>query len=323
MNKQLEILNILSKSGFSTRVGSSNISIRCPLAKYSHLHKNTYDSKPSMGIKVTETAVLVNCFTCGFKSGQLSYLYKKLAQHSSYWSPYVHDVLELEKEFLRQGLLGLANSGFYKQPKAVLKPINESEWAAYSNKFSKYLANRGITLDTGKRWGVGFDQDRQRALIPVRDFKNQLWGAVGRAVVERTKSPKYFNYWEFKKSNHLLGSQLINKHKKIVVVEGSIDAMKVDQALTSLGLQDQYGVVSILGSKLSEKQSKLLTSCSLEVVLALDNDEAGYNGTIQACNKLSRKIITKIACIGNVSKKDFADCTDEEIQEVLYSTRMA
>jgi len=323
MNKELAVLDLLSKSGFRTRVGASNISIPCPLAKYSPLHKRSYDVKPSMGIKVTESAVLVNCFTCGFKCGQLSYLYKRLASHNQKaWSVALNKCHELEKQFLELGLSNLSKTGYFKKPEPPPQPIDESEWAQYGNMFSKYFLSRNITLETGKRWGVGVDQIRNRAMIPIRDFKNNLWGAVGRAINPGKHDPKYFNYWQFKKSDHLLGSQLIKSHKKIVVVEGSMDAMRADQAIMNAGMQDQYGVVSILGSKLSDKQAEILIKCSLEVVLAFDYDQAGYDGMLQAHKKLNKKIMTSVCCIGDVARKDFGECNDEEILAVISNSRM-
>lgn len=317
MNKELAIIDVLNKSGFKTKVGSSNISICCPLAPYSPLHSNSKDRRPSMGIKVTDTAVLVNCFTCGFKCGQLSFLYKKLTHHNIGYKEALNYVLSLEKEFLKHGLSNLATNGFQvrREPKPV--PVCESKWNLFGNKFSKYFLSRDVELETGIRWGVGFDQQNNRAMIPIRDFKGCLWGAVGRSINPNVW-PKYFNYFEFKKSQQLLGAQLIDSLKKVVVVEGSFDALKADQALQRAGM-DGYAVVSILGSDLSDTQADLLTKCSSEIVLAFDYDQAGAKGTKIAHKKLSKRVLTRVACIGSVGKKDFGECTDDEILSVINS----
>ncbi len=320
MSKQDVIIDILTKSKFKLRIGGDNISIPCPLAPYSHLHKNKVDRRPSMGIKVTDTAVLVNCFTCGFKCGQISYLYKKLAYHNHAWKPAVDYCLEVEKNFLSLGMSSLASQGFFKKQEEKRVKVDEGLWQPFANKFSKYFLKRDITVETGKRWGVGFDEASSRAVIPIRDFKNNLYGAVGRAVNDSVY-PKYLNYWKFKKSDQLLGSQLINTTKTIVVVEGSLDAMKADQAINEAGLSSEYAVVSILGSRISDRQVELIQACSIEVIIALDYDQAGFDGTKLAYKKLNKKIITKVACIGDVGKKDFGDCTSQQIISVITNSK--
>ena len=319
MSKEQAVYDVLVRSGFKVRMGNGNLSIPCPLAPYSALHKNDRDRRPSMGIKVTETAVLVNCFTCGFKCGQISYLYKKLAYHNHAWKPAVDHCVELEKNFLAMGMSSLASQGFFKKEEKQAQ-VTEEQWQSYANKFSKYLLTRNISFETGKRWGVGLDEQSNRVVIPIRDFNNKLFGAVGRAISDKVL-PKYLNYWQFKKSNHLLGSHLINTTKKIIVVEGSLDAMRADEAICQAGLSDEYAVVSILGSRISDKQCELIQACALEVIIALDYDQAGYDGTKLAYKKLSKMLITKVACIGDVGQKDFGECSNEQVLAVIENAK--
>jgi len=319
VSKEQAVYDVLVKSGFKVRRGNGNLSIPCPLAPYSALHKSDRDRRASMGIKVTDTAVLVNCFTCGFKSGQISYLYKKLAYHNHAWKPAVDHCIELEKNFLAMGMASLASQGYFKKQEKQVQ-VTEEQWQPYANKFSRYLLTRNISLETGKRWGVGLDEQSNRVMIPIRDFKGKLFGAVGRAVSDKMQ-PKYLNYWQFKKSNHLLGAHLINTNKKIIVVEGSLDAMRADEAICRAGLSDEYAVVSILGSRISDKQCELIRACGLEVIIALDYDQAGYDGTKLAYSKLSKMLITKVACIGDVGQKDFGECADQQIISVITNSK--
>lgn len=317
MNKEQAIFDILAKSSFRPKRGSENIAIPCPLAPYTPLHKNNWDSHPSMGIKVTDSAVLVHCFTCGFKCGQLSYLYSRLASADSRWQPALEAVKQMESQYLADGLRNLQNMGFYKKSEPKLEPIPESEYKPYARVFSRYLEGRGIKLETGKRWDVGVDTERKRAVIPVRDFQGRLWGAVGRSYVN--EHPKYLNYWEMKKGTQLLGAQLIKSSKTTVVVEGSLDALLADQAIHDAGLQEEYHVVSILGARLTETQANLLVGCSNEVILALDADQAGQQGVEKAKGLLSSRLMTRYANIASVGKKDFGECNKDEIMTVINS----
>jgi|11_taG_2_1085331.scaffolds.fasta_scaffold00160_21 5S rRNA maturation endonuclease (ribonuclease M5) len=321
MSKEQTIFDMLSKSNFRPKLGAENISIPCPLAPYTPLHKNNYDTRPSMGIKVTDGSVLVHCFTCGFKSGQLSYLYSRLAHHDSRWQPALNAVRDMESKYLGDGLMSLRNSG-YNQTKSSQKaqPLDESLFEPFSRKFAPYLHRRGITLETGERWGVGVDQDKHRAIIPVRDVKGNLWGAVGRSY--NGAMPKYLNYWEMKKGTHLMGAQLIKEAKTTIIVEGTLDAMLADQAIRHNGLSQDYNVVSILGSQITESQAHKLVSCSNAIVVALDADQAGERGTKRVKELLSTRLMTKYTSFSLVGKKDFGDCSESEIIQVIQSAKL-
>lgn len=320
MDKQQAVLDILQRCNFRVRQGAQNLSIPCPLAPYTPLHKNDYDSHPSMGIKVTEGAVLVNCFTCRFKSGQLSYLFNRLNSYDSRWKGALEATQELEKQYLSLGIANLKSMGLYKECKPQAIPVDESLFEPFSRKFAPYLKRRGVSLDTGIRWGVGVDLDQKRAVIPVRDFSGNLWGAVGRSYVGAT--PKYMNYWEMKKGTQLLGAQLITKAKTTVIVEGSLDALLADQALREAGLGDEYNVVSILGASLSEAQANLLVRCSNDIIIALDADDAGQRGVDKAKGLLCTRLMSKVADIGSVHKKDFGECSALEIVDVIQNARL-
>jgi hypothetical protein len=315
MNYQQQVFDILVQSGFDPKSGSENISIPCPLAPYTPLHKSSKDRKPSMGIKVINGSVLVHCFTCGFKSRQLSYLYSRLTKSDARWGSALEHVRRIESEYVVEGINALKDCGFIKPEKVAELPLDEGLFEPYSRKFAPYLHKRGITLETGKRWGVGMDQERKRVLIPIRDIQGHLWGGVGRSYVN--ENPKYLNYWNMKKGQHLLGAHLIKNACTTIVVEGSIDALVCDQFIHEAGLSDDYNTISILGSSISKIQAQKLVSCSHEIILALDADSAGIKGMERSSELLSRRLITKRAFISSVGKKDFGSCTSEEIKYVL------
>lgn len=316
MDKQQAVLDILTKSDFSPRLSSSqNIAIRCPLAPYTPLHKGSRDGSPSMGIKVTEGKVLVNCFTCGFKSGQLSYLYSRLASYDSRWQDALSHVRAFEAHCLKHGLSALQ----YERQSVEESPLDESVYRPYARKLAPYLYRRGITIDTARRWDLGVDEEKRRALIPVRDQKNNLWGAVGRTYAN--EKPKYLNYWGLRKGHNLLGAQLIRQAKTTVIVEGSVDAMLTDQALRSASIDD-YNVVSILGSSLSKRQAQMVVNMSHEVIIALDNDEAGHRGSSVARDLLGKRLMTRSTSPILVGKKDFGECSPSEIIHCIENARL-
>lgn len=318
MTKEEAVISILERSGWRVKRSSDNLSMGCPLARHSPLHRSAVDSRPSMGIKVEADSVLVNCFTCGFKAGQLSFLYRRLCHHDSNWRGALEACLNMESEYLIDGVTYLGNVGYLKGPKPKLEPIDESMWEPYGRSFCRYFESRGITFDTGSAWGVGHDRAKSRVLIPVRDQRGSLWGAVGRTY--KNERPKYMNYFDMSKGEHLLGAHMIGGAKSIVVVEGALDAMKAYQALKAKHLEDEYACVSVMGSSVSQSQIKRLVACAHEVILALDNDEAGARGRAKADEELSKLLMVRHADLKSIGKNDFGDCSDEEIVHLIQNS---
>lgn len=309
------VLDILGRSGFKPKKSGDNIMIGCPLAAYSPLHKSKRDSRPSMGIKVDGHRVLVNCFTCGFKSGALSYLYSRLSYHDNRWSKALDVTRSFEHGLLSLGLDSLSNDGWRAKKSEPPSFINESEWDPYKGLFNKYFLSRGITLDTGKRWGVGYDKKRKRVLIPVRDREQRLVGAVGRTV--NSEKPKYLNYFDMKKSKALCGEHLLQRQKSIVLVEGALDAMIADQSIVEHGLINDYGVVSLLGASISDYQANRIVSLATDVILAFDNDPAGQRASALADKLLSNRVILR-RC--RFQYKDFGESSPKDIVSSIINS---
>lgn len=315
LSKEERVEEILRISGFKIRRGQSNIGIGCPLAPYSPLHSSNTDSRPSMGIKVTDTSVLINCFTCGFKSRKLSFLFKRLAYHNSYWVPAVEACLSMESDEIVSGLKSMS----YVTPKKVKDVcFDESLFDPFRNNVPRYLINRGVTLDTAKRWGLGFDKEKRRAVFPVRDYGGSLWGCVGRSI--NGASPKYLNYWNMKKGKHVFGGHLVTNQKKIVIVEGVFDAVLADQAIRQRGLSDRYGIFSVLGASVSTQQVELVLRFATEVLLCFDNDEAGQRGQSEAKKLFSPYVMTRVCSLPRETK-DFGDCTEDQVLEVIENAK--
>jgi 5S rRNA maturation endonuclease (ribonuclease M5) len=273
-----------------------------------------------MGIKVEADSVLVNCFTCGFKAGQLSFLYRRLCHHDSSWREALEACLNMESEYLIDGVTYLGNVGYLKSIKPTLEPIDESMWEPYGRSFCRYFESRGITFETGAAWGVGHDKSKSRVLVPVRDQRGALWGAVGRTY--KDERPKYMNYFDMSKGEHLLGAHMIGRAKSIVVVEGALDAMRAYQALKGKGLDSDYACVSVMGSSVSQAQIKRLVACAHEVILALDNDEAGSRGRAKADEDLSKLLMLRHANLNSVGKNDFGECSEEEILGIILGAEL-
>ena len=161
-----------------------------------------------------------------------------------------------------------------------------------------YLTHRGISPATAQWFGVGMYRGAGflagRIVIPIRDENCQLMAYAGRAV--NGEAPKYRFPAGFRKSQVLFnfGRAMATGARHVIVVEGFFDALKVHQAGHS-------GVVALMGSFLSQRQSELLVSHFDRVTLLLDGDEPGrYAAEAIAKSLASQVSVHRIGLPGGV-----------------------
>jgi DNA primase len=126
---------------------------------------------------------------------------------------------------------------------------------------------RGLSLDTLKYFEIGFSKIKQRIVIPVRNHQYKIVGLIGRAI-SSDQEPRYLYNRGFKRAEVLFNIQNAKTHNDVIVVEGSVDAMKVKEA----GFPN---VVATLGAQVSDKQVKLLKRYFDSITIFSDNDSAG------------------------------------------------
>ena len=169
----------------------------------------------------------------------------------------------------------------HKLPYAVLR---EALIAPYRGNCPRYLLNRRFSEGSLRVFHIGYDLQRAKIVLPVRDWKARLVGLTYRLDFDSDRSQPA-KYWHdnFEKSRHLYGFHLWagRKIRRLHLVEGQLDAVRMYQ----LG----YAATAIMGSELSLEQLDVLkTHCQAgQLVLAFDNDEAGAKATKDAVKKLS------------------------------------
>jgi DNA primase len=136
----------------------------------------------------------------------------------------------------------------------------------------RYLAERGITEQTAREFGVGFYAGpglmHRRLVIPIHDAEGQLIAYCGRSV-DQTQ-PRYRVPPGFAKSETIFNMHraTAGADRSVVVVEGFFDCMKVHQA----GIRS---AVALMGSVLYERQRRDLLARFGRVILCLDGDLTG------------------------------------------------
>lgn len=157
--------------------------------------------------------------------------------------------------------------------------IDNSISRALSNKYSKELLEN---LDLCKSFGDKiYDTFINRIMFPIYDKDKNVIGFTGRVYKEEDKNEsKYLNTKEtivFKKGNILYNlnnaKEYIRREKSIIICEGQMDTIR----LHTIGFDN---AVSLSGTSITKEQIDLINSLKCDIILNLDQDEAGKAATI-------------------------------------------
>jgi len=290
-----DIVEVLEElDGENIQVHTDNVQVSCPLAPWTH--ETGGDRSGSFGIRIEPYgASKCHCFACGFKSLSMVPLIEKL-QMFQVGEVDLDDLTErvakLEEEDIRRGVdfddpwAARERSSEVVHPEVYLRPFRGT--------YHDYILSRGFSGATLRTWEIGFDEDLQRVIFPVRNRTGGLVGAVGRRVRDNN-SRKYHNYWKFPKGRYLYGAHLVpedqSKVKAVVAVEGPTDVLRTWQEVTDAGLEGLYPV-GFLGADPTRMQAQALAELSDQVVLFGDNDKAGRSLNARLATMLAEHSVT-------------------------------
>ena len=293
-SKQLEeeIYNLFAKYSVPVQaVNGQELNVFCPF------HKNVH----SAAMYINTKTGLWQCFnpSCG-KKGNFRQLYFHLTG-KPYGKDFALDKLSIEKQL----------NSFKYVKENVNELVIDDVVIDYSNKdhIGKIitLIERGLSIETLQYFEVGFSNEKNRVVIPVRAHNYKLTGFIGRAV-ESHQEPRYLYNKGFKRADNLFNIQNAKQHPSCIIVEGSIDCMFVHQA----GFPN---VIATLGAAVSEKQVKIIRKFFDSIIIFSDNDDAGEamrRGIIEMC----RGKDLSFASIP-MGLKDPGEMSGNEIQEAI------
>lgn len=315
----IEVLAELEADKTQILPRGKNVQLACLFARWRH--KKGTDNRPSAGILVNPRgASIYNCFTCG-TSMPMERVVESLQRYRSDvdYTDLMRRVIEMETEALDTVLEGLPDydSDVSGNQEHV---FDEQLFAPFKGKAHKYLRERGLSIETIKKWDLGYDVDQRRVVFPVRSGQQNLVGMVGRHVLDGR--PKYLNYWFFEKGMYLYGEHLALPRTIGIIVEGLMDVLKVDQALSEYGLDSKYRPYGLFGSSATRKQeSKIVRLCD-EAIVFLDNDNAGWEGTEKLLRNLQDKVMTKVVQYPEAVGGDPDTLTSQQIIDCIQGSSM-
>jgi DNA primase len=121
------------------------------------------------------------------------------------------------------------------------------------------------------------DRFFKRIMFPIHDTQGKVAGFTGRILEDSKYGPKYLHTPEtalFKKSFLLYGLFQAKAHIResdlCIICEGTTDVISAHQK----GVKN---IVAPLGTAIAEEQLKLMTRFTKNILLLMDNDEAGQN----------------------------------------------
>lgn len=204
-----------------------------------------------------------------------------------------------------------------QQPNAPYYLPPDAGWRIrYANLTDKvmplWFLKRGFSWDTIWHYEIRYDPVWDSVTIPVV-WEKEMVGTVTRNT--HSSLPKYQNSPDLPRSEILFG-EISGSSSNIILVEGVLDALWLWQC--------GYNAGGLLGTYLADKQIKILKGYKFgEIVLALDNDEAGMKGTQEARRRLIKAgwLPSQISIMRfPEGMKDAQDCWPEELEQ-LYAHR--
>lgn len=297
----MEYINLINAIGVQGFIQGEEYRARCPM------HDDTH---PSFSMNLT-TGLWVCHRGCG--QGNFPQLVEKIlnCSNTEAWEwVNTNSKSNSVNSLLRRNNIGLVLPGGPN----YLPP--DMGWHAHykaldNNVAPLWFLDRGFTWKTINHWDIRYDPATDAVIIPVW-WDGELVGTITRAY---QGTPKYLNSSGLPRAEILFGE--INRQlNSIILCEGVLD--------TLWAWQNGYNVAGLLGTFISQRQIEILRGYGFgEIVLALDNDEAGRKGTKEAKSKLIKAgwmepQITAIQFPTGI--KDLNDC-DSDVLEKLYNER--
>ncbi len=285
--------------------GEENVSVSCPF----------HQTKDGTPFSINVTNGVWHCFTCKV-AGTLPQLLKALGLPKNKIDIELKDIRDdlianrktVERNKVAQWVTKDPFLAPTILPETLLKPY---EWCPLN------LVNAGFDEKWLHWLDIGFDKSANRVMYPIRDIYGNLAGMSGGTVIPGVQ-PKYKVYL----GKHKVWDPVAGKEKEVgsdyglwfdeqfpnYVFHNHDYIWNFDQVYPRIFFgkdkQDliivegfkaciwllQFGwsnTVALMGSSMSDRQRNLLHRLNCRIILFLDNDSAGHDGTDEIARKIT------------------------------------
>lgn len=321
------------------------VNATCPFA--STRHSKGVDRHPSFGVSIQPGGESnVWCHTCGCR-GNLHEFVWKLARLRGYgaWydracrlvikdNPDEKTILALPESSqgsVRERIARAEYGWLEREPEPVKAAIPSLDTIEYPILPEEHLASfrelpeaalryltgprRRLTQTTIDVFELGWQPQRRRVVIPMRDIDGNLVAITGRALDHyqdgkwvHEQEPKFMHSKGFRRDYFLFGEHLADRSDEAILVEGHFDVMYLRQ----MGYPSTLGV---MGSHLSLVQVAKLVKFWKRVVILPDGDDAGAAAAEKWAHALKGHLPVAVCDI--VPGKDPDDYEQEQLDTMF------
>ena len=276
------------------------------------------DNSPSFSVNIRKGLFI--CYACGAKGNMT-----QLAEHLNTTAPSIESSATLEEVIETLGRLAISET-ITERPIVGIPYPEKFYLPLYQEKAKEYFCGeRDINILAITNYRLAYDVVEDDAIIPLCDIQGRIGGFI-RRVNNIPKlvngSPKYLYPKGLGISKYLFGADvahrsfhLSNEPSRLVITEGSIDAMSVYGSAPNT-----YGV-AVLGARISKHQSEIIKKIApAHIIIATDRDRAGREAEIQIKYELEKlRMGCNISCLSWDKKlgKDLAELDVFARREIL------
>lgn len=156
----------------------------------------------------------------------------------------------------------------------------------FSDCIYKDYGNGRITEKVRKEFGLCYDWQRKRTVIPWRNY-NGIVGLSGRTSVPLYKEldiPKFWSYQGFKKSKCVYG---FCENYAYIQQAGYVVIFEAEKSVLIRASLNDRTCVAIGGSNISDEQVGMILGLNVDVIVALDKDQP-KEYVEEICSKFSK-----------------------------------
>jgi len=296
-----------------------DIMVCCPF------HKDGQESKPSMGIRKADG--VSHCLACDETMGLDRLIARCFGYEDRNWGYHwltqnflsvgVSDRVAIEINVARANVADKNTVLGYNNPNQPLLAVSEEELDSYRYTH-EYLYKRGLNDSIIELFDLGYDPVRGDITFPVKGIEGTCLFVARRAVGSKRfdipkgiEKPLYGLYECIHALEEKYGKRSTYP-EPVCVCEGLFDCLR-------LWCNGKLAVAGF-GCLFSDYQmSQLKALPTRQLILGLDNDDAGRAGAVKIRRAVRNKLIDEFVIPSG--KKDIGELTDEEINnlEVVFA----